>query len=108
MYTCKCCNHPTLPVPPENAIAFICPDCFWVNDVFTADENEPSDENRGLTLTEGRENYNRYGICDPRLKESNGRGSDESTVPQEPISEMILGGSSKQKSFVNPKTTESK
>ena len=107
MYPCKCCNHPTLPVPPENAIAFICPDCFWENDVFIANDQEPSDENRGLTLSEGQQNFRQYGICDPRLKEPNIRGSDESTVPQEPISALKIGGSSTQKSFFKPKTTES-
>jgi len=56
MYKCKCCGHETLPVPPEDAVAYICPICRWENDVFTADDDEPSDENHGLTLNEGREN----------------------------------------------------
>ena len=72
MYKCKCCNHETLPVPPEEAIAYICPDCRWENDVFTAGDDEPSDENHGLTLNEGRKNYKQYGICDPKLNEPRG------------------------------------
>ena len=68
MYKCKCCGHETLPVPPEDAAAFICPICWWENDVFTADDDEPSDENHGISLNRARENYIAHGICDPRLK----------------------------------------
>jgi len=38
------------------------------NDVFTADDDEPSDENHGLSLNRARKNYIAHGICDPRLK----------------------------------------
>ncbi|MCI5499388.1 MAG: hypothetical protein MR419_07675 [Clostridiales bacterium] len=61
VYPCPCCGCRTLPVPREEAVAFICPVCFWENDVFTRDENEPSDENHGLTLCQARENYRRFG-----------------------------------------------
>ena len=50
------------------AVACICPVCWWENDVFIHSENEPSDENRGLTLSQARENYKKFGICDPELK----------------------------------------
>ncbi len=60
-YPCPCCGERTLPVPKEEAIAFICPVCWWENDVFTPGEDEPSDENHGMTLREGRENYRRFG-----------------------------------------------
>ncbi len=60
-YPCPCCGSLTLPVPSEEAIAYICPVCFWENDVFTPGEDEPSDENHGLTLRQGRENYRRWG-----------------------------------------------
>ena len=33
-YPYPCCTCITLPVPPEEAIAYICPVCFWENDVF--------------------------------------------------------------------------
>lgn len=33
-YPCPCCGNLTLPVKPEDAVAFICPVCFWENDVF--------------------------------------------------------------------------
>lgn len=65
MYKCLCCGNETLPVPPEEAIAYICPVCWWENDVFLSEPNEPSDENHGLTLLEAHENYLKYGVCDP-------------------------------------------
>ena len=34
MYECLCCGLKTLPTKAENAIAFICPVCWWENDVF--------------------------------------------------------------------------
>lgn len=33
-YPCPCCGYLTYPVPREDAIAYICPVCFWENDVF--------------------------------------------------------------------------
>ena len=42
-------------------MAYICPVCFWENDVFDPEEDAPSDENRGMTLRQGRENYRRWG-----------------------------------------------
>ena len=69
MYKCLCCGNETLPVPAEDAVAYICPVCWWENDVFLKSPDEPSDENHGMTLQEAHENYIRYGICDisPRL-----------------------------------------
>lgn len=69
MYKCLCCGNKTLPVPAEEAIAYICPVCWWENDVFLNSPDEPSDENHGMTLWEAHENYIKYGICDisPRL-----------------------------------------
>lgn len=60
-YPCPCCWCLTFPVPKEEAIAYICPVCFWENDVFDPDEDAPSDENRGMTLRQGRENYRKWG-----------------------------------------------
>ena len=67
IYACPCCNNRTFPVPKEDAIAFICPVCLWENDVFDPAEDAPSDENRGMTLLEGRENYRRFGAVRPDL-----------------------------------------
>lgn len=60
-YPCPCCGKLTLPVPKEEAIAFVCPECFWENDVFDPDENAPSDENHGMTLLQARESYRKFG-----------------------------------------------
>ena len=68
MYKCLCCGNDTLPVPPEEAIAYICPVCWWENDVFTQSDDEPSDENRGVTLNQARKNVIEFGICDPDLE----------------------------------------
>lgn len=61
IYPCPCCGYLTFPVPKEEAIAYICPVCFWENDVFDPGEDDPSDENRGMTLRQGRENYRKWG-----------------------------------------------
>lgn len=68
-YKCLCCGNNTLPVPPEDAIAYICPICFWENDVFIKSDDEPSDENRGMTLNQARANYKEYGISNPAFIE---------------------------------------
>ena len=47
IYPCPCCGYLTFPAPKEEAIACICPVCFWENDVFDPGEDDPSDENRG-------------------------------------------------------------
>ncbi len=64
-YSCKCCGSKTLPVPPEEATAFICPVCWWENDVFLQSDDEPSDENRGIFLKQARENYKKCGFFSP-------------------------------------------
>ena len=67
VYPCPCCGARTFPVPPAEAIAYICPVCLWENDLFTASDDEPSDENHGLTLRQARENVRLHGVSDPRL-----------------------------------------
>ena len=86
MYKCLCCGNETLPVPAEDAIAYICPVCWWENDVFIHSKNDPSDENHGMTLLQAQENYKKYGICDvsPRLY----RCKWKATFPQ---ADAILG-----------------
>ncbi len=66
-YPCPCCGCKTLPAPAADAVAYICPVCMWENDVFTASPDQPSGENHGLTLEQGRESYQRLGVCDIRL-----------------------------------------
>lgn len=65
IYPCPCCGYLTLPVPKEEAIAFICPVCFWENDIFDPAVDAPSDENHGMTLRKGRENFRKYGAVRP-------------------------------------------
>lgn len=60
-FPCPCCGYRTFPVPVEEAVAYICPVCFWENDVFTPGEDQPSDENRGMTLAEGRAAFRKLG-----------------------------------------------
>ena len=60
-YPCPCCGYLTARYPRQNAVADICPVCFWENDVFVPGEDQPSDENRGMTLAEGRAAYRRLG-----------------------------------------------
>ncbi|WP_418632343.1 CPCC family cysteine-rich protein [Ruthenibacterium lactatiformans] len=79
MYQCLCCGCYTLPVPPEDAIAYICPVCFWENDVFIKSDNEPSDENHGLTLQQARKNYAEYGACCLEMKQHTRRPTEDET-----------------------------
>lgn len=62
-YPCVCCGYKTLPVPKEDAIAYICPVCFWENDIFISSDDEPSDENRGMSLNEAKKNFKMYRAC---------------------------------------------
>lgn len=62
-FPCPCCGFHTLPVPADGAVAYICPVCFWENDVFLTSGDEPSDENHGLTLNEARMNFRTFGAC---------------------------------------------
>ena len=64
-YPCPCCGYLTFPVPKEEALAYICPVCFWENDLFDPGEDDHSDENHGMTLCQGRENYRKYGAVRP-------------------------------------------
>ena len=66
-YPCPCCGCLTLPVPSEDALAYVCPVCFWENDVFIVTDEEPSDENHGMTLWEARSNYREFGACCERM-----------------------------------------
>lgn len=59
-------DHP--PGPAGGGGGLHLPVCWWENDVFISSDNEPSDENHGLTLSQGRENVRRFGTCDPRMK----------------------------------------
>ena len=63
---CPCCGNLTIP-NREDALGFICPVCFWEIDTFTTSDNEPSDQNSGMSLIEARLNYKNYKACSPVL-----------------------------------------
>ena len=65
---CPCCGFITIPNNGD-ALCYICPVCFWEIDSFIQSDDEASDQNNGLKLTEARENYQRFGAVLPRLKE---------------------------------------
>ncbi|MEG0181116.1 MAG: CPCC family cysteine-rich protein [Peptostreptococcaceae bacterium] len=67
VYECSCCYNKTLPVPRAEAISYICPVCYWQNDIFILSEDEPSDENRGLTLKEARTNFKLLGVLSKEM-----------------------------------------
>lgn len=63
---CLCCVYKTLPKKANECVAFICPVCFWENDVFMKnmlDLKEKSDSNRGMNLEQARENFKKYNAC---------------------------------------------
>ncbi len=66
-YKCPCCDYYTYPIPTKEAVGFICPVCFWENDVFISSEFETSVCNHGLTILEGRSNYKKYGACEETM-----------------------------------------
>lgn len=62
-YPCPCCGYSTFPIPAEQAIAYICPVCFWENDLFIEDQKDPSDCNHGMTLEQAQKNYQQFFAC---------------------------------------------
>lgn len=52
-----------LAIPTQDAIAYICPVCFWENDVFILSDDELSDENHGMSLDEAKQNFKMYSAC---------------------------------------------
>lgn len=64
---CPCCEYITIPNNGD-ALAYICPVCFWEIDLFIESNDEPSDQNNGLTLTKAKQNYQQFGAVLSRLK----------------------------------------
>lgn len=62
-WKCPCCGYYTLPISSKDALAYICPVCFWEIDTFITSEVEPSDQNHGLTLQKARKNFIKLGAC---------------------------------------------
>lgn len=69
-FPCPCCGFLTYPVAADSALAYICPVCYWENDLFEPNDKAPSDENHGLTLCQARRNFLRFGACDERFVSS--------------------------------------
>lgn len=65
---CPCCGCITIPKGGD-APAYICPVCLWEIDLFGTAEEEPSDQNHGLSLLQARENYRQHGAVLPQLKQ---------------------------------------
>lgn len=63
---CPCCRNITIPNFGD-AMAFICPVCYWEIDPFCDSPFEESDLNNGLTIIEAQENYQKYQAVLPRL-----------------------------------------
>ena len=63
---CPCCGEITIPNGGD-ALAYICPVCLWEIDGFITSDDEPSDQNHGLTLKKARENYAACGAVLPQL-----------------------------------------
>ena len=61
-YSCPCCGYYTFPVPAEQAVRLHLPRMFWETMLFIESNDEPSDENHGLTLNEGRENFKKHAV----------------------------------------------
>lgn len=66
-FRCPCCGFHTYNVPANQDCGYICPVCCWENDPFIASDHEASDQNRGLTLKEARQNFSEFGACDKRV-----------------------------------------
>ena len=65
---CPCCDYLTIPNKGD-ALAYICPVCMWEIDLFIKSDHEASDLNKGLSLKEARENYQKFGAVLENLKE---------------------------------------
>lgn len=81
---CPCCGYITIPNGGD-ALAYICPVCFWEIDLFIRSDDEPSDQNHGLSLSQARSNYLRYGATMPKLK-AHCRSPKESELPKNKLS----------------------
>ncbi len=65
---CPCCGYITIPNKGD-ALAYICPVCFWEIDPFIKSDNEPSDLNHRLTLIQAKKNYKKFGAVTSYLKQ---------------------------------------
>jgi Cysteine-rich CPCC len=67
LHQCPCYDYFTL---EERRSWDICPVCYWEDDGHDLSSlDEPSGCNHGLTLRQGRENFQRLGACEPEVVE---------------------------------------
>jgi len=64
---CECCEYISI---TESGNYLICPVCFWEDEGTGWELDEPSGANHGLSIRQGRENFQKYGACEPKMVES--------------------------------------
>jgi hypothetical protein len=65
-YPCKCCGFLSL-TDPANGSYEICPVCFWEDDPVQNDDPSFAGGANDVSLAHARENYVRFGACEPSL-----------------------------------------
>jgi hypothetical protein len=61
-HQCPCCDYVSL---PERGNYLICKICFWEDDGQDLDQlDEESGPNHGMTLRQGRTNFQAFGACE--------------------------------------------
>lgn len=63
-YQCPCCEFYTYSISVKDNVGYICPVCFWENDIFLKSDTEPSSCNNRITLREAKKNYNEFKACE--------------------------------------------
>lgn len=61
---CKYCEFISI---AERGNYLICPVCFWEDESTGLDLDELSGANHGLSIRQGRENFQKYGACKPGM-----------------------------------------
>jgi hypothetical protein len=67
-FACPCCGHLTLGRAPGGTYE-LCDECDWEEDgIQLREPDQPGGANK-VSLDEARENFRRYGICEPTLRD---------------------------------------
>ena len=67
-YSCPCCGYYTYE-ESSNGSYEICPVCFWENDNYDYEEADKLSASNGVSLSQARTNYEKYGACASHLVE---------------------------------------
>ncbi|MGI2032121.1 CPCC family cysteine-rich protein [Rhizobium panacihumi] len=63
-FACACCGHLTI----EDRLNYeICPICFWEEDGAGGENPDEFSGPNGMSVTDGRRNYQEFGACERRL-----------------------------------------